>query len=138
MLNRLSGLHATQRRFIADASHELCAPLTTIRGNAELLLLDVDASPTDREDSLRDIAAEATRLTRLVDGLLALARGDAGHHGHPQPVQLHEVLTSVVESVNKGQEMPTVTLEHCDPAVVIADPDRLEGLLINLLNNVCK
>ncbi|MGH2386602.1 MAG: histidine kinase dimerization/phospho-acceptor domain-containing protein, partial [Chloroflexota bacterium] len=94
MLQRLAGAHEAQRRFVSDASHEIRAPLTTIRGNAELLLLDPTASPADRADALRDIATEAARLTRLVDGLLALARGDAGRRGPPQPVRLHELVTA--------------------------------------------
>jgi signal transduction histidine kinase len=138
MLNRLADLSAAQRRFIADASHELRAPLTTIRGNAELLLLDLQAPAAEREDGLRDIAAEAIRLTRLVDGLLALARGDAGHQARPQPVLLHEVLASVVHVMAEHPCTPALILERCDPAVVIGDPDRLERLLINLLDNALK
>ncbi len=138
MLNRLANLSATQHRFIADASHELRAPLTTIRGNAELLLLDPEAPAADREDGLRDIAAEATRLTRLVDGMLALARGDAGHQDRPQPVLLHELLASVMHVMAEHPCTPALTMERCDPAVVIGDPDRLERLLINLLDNALK
>lgn len=138
MLNRLAELHAAQRRFIADASHELRAPLTTIRGNAELLLLDPAAPAAEREDSLRDIAAEATRLTRLVEGLLALARGDAGYLGRPQPIRLHELLTSAVQSMAERRHVPGIALEHCDEVIVAGDPDRLEEVLINLLDNALK
>jgi two-component system OmpR family sensor kinase len=138
MLDRLAELHTAQRRFIADASHELRAPLTTIRGNAELLLLDVDASAADREDSLRDIVAESTRLSRLVEELLALARGDAGQVSRPQPVQFHELLVSVAQAMATRPAAPSVTVDHCDPVVVQGDPDRLEGLLINLLDNALK
>src|SRR6185437_4005471 len=48
MLARLAGSREAQRRFVSDASHEIRAPLTTIRGNAELLLLDPTTSPADR------------------------------------------------------------------------------------------
>ncbi len=67
-----------QQRFVADASHELRTPLTTIRSNAGLLLERADVTDADRRDALADIAAEGERMGRLVDGLLVLARGDAG------------------------------------------------------------
>lgn len=138
MLNRLEELHAAQRRFVSDASHELRAPLTTIRGNAELLLLDPLAPPDERDDALRDIAEEAARLTRLVEGLLALARGDARQRFRPQPVRLHDLLLSACQAMAERPRCPEVTLTRNDPALVHADPDRLEQLLIILLDNACK
>jgi two-component system, OmpR family, sensor kinase len=69
---------AAQRRFTADASHELRTPLTTIRLNSHFLLRHPDADPPDRMAALRDLADEADRMSRLVDGLLVLARSDAG------------------------------------------------------------
>jgi signal transduction histidine kinase len=138
MLNRLEALHAAQRRFVSDASHELRAPLTTIRGNAELLLLDPTTPPEEREAALRDIAEEAARLTRLVEGLLALARGDARQRWRPQPLRLHELVLSACQSLTERPRCPAVTLARNDPVLVHADPDRLEQLLIILLDNACK
>jgi signal transduction histidine kinase len=138
MLARLAGSRAAQRRFVSDASHEIRAPLTTIRGNAELLLLDPATSPADRADALRDIATEAARLTRLVDGLLALARGDAGRRGPPQPVRLHDLVSALVQSLSGRPGIPRLTLNPCPPVVVRADPDQLEEVVINLLDNAIK
>ena len=138
MLERLSGARAAQRRFVSDASHEIRAPLTTIRGNAELLLLDPTTTPADRDDALRDIAAEAARLTRLVDGLLALARGDAGRQRPPQPVRLNELMHALVRSLAERPAMPRLTLGPCPEVWVRADPDRLEEVVINLLDNAIK
>lgn len=138
MLDRLAESHVAQRRFVSDASHELRAPLTTIRGNAELLLLDPGAPAAEREDALRDIAAEGARLTRLVDGLLALARGDAGQRARPQPVRLHEVVTAACQSLAERRGIPRLILARSAPVLVHADPDRLEQLLIILLDNAVK
>jgi signal transduction histidine kinase len=138
MLNRLEAVHAAQRRFVSDASHELRAPLTTIRGNAELLLLDPATPPDEREDALRDIAAEAARLARLVDDLLALARGDARLHSRPQPVHLHELLCATAHLMADRPDVSQVLLGQTDAATVYADPDRLEQLLIILLDNARK
>ena len=138
MLERLSGARAAQRRFVSDASHEIRAPLTTIRGNAELLLLDPTTTPADRADALRDIADEAARLTRLVDGLLALARGDAGRQRPPQPVRLNDLMYALVHSLAERPGMPRLTLDPCPEVWVRADPDRLEEVVINLLDNAIK
>ncbi|GBF32920.1 periplasmic sensor signal transduction histidine kinase [Desulfocucumis palustris] len=75
---RLERSNEVQRRFVADASHELRTPLTTIRGNAEFLIKMREKGQPEEMDALRDIVSEAERLTRMVAGLLTLARADAG------------------------------------------------------------
>lgn len=105
MLSRLERAYKTledsniaQRRFVSDASHELRTPLTTIRGNIDLLEKIWSEEQRDEEvqstlgnpltaavrqqmslESIRDIADEARRMSRLVNDLLALARADAGY-----------------------------------------------------------
>ena len=95
MLDRLAASQAglaealeAQRRFVADASHELRTPLTTIRTSAEFLREQPDAAPEDRTEALGDVIAESERMGALVDGLLLLARSDAGLQGTPAPVDL--------------------------------------------------
>ncbi|MGZ3676140.1 MAG: histidine kinase dimerization/phospho-acceptor domain-containing protein [Ktedonobacterales bacterium] len=79
MLAALDSSTTAQRRFVADASHELRAPLTTIQGNLAFLLRHADELPPDeRRIMLADAHGEALRLARLVDDLLLLARADAG------------------------------------------------------------
>lgn len=79
MLAALDSSTAAQRRFVADASHELRAPLTTIQGNLAFLLRHADELPPDeRRTMLADAHSEALRLARVVDDLLLLARADAG------------------------------------------------------------
>ena len=138
MLEKLSTLHAAQRRFIADASHELRAPLTTIRGNVELLLLAPDTPPADREDALRETAAEAARLTRMVNGLLALARGDSDQPPRVEPVHVDEILRDACRFAAQRPRAARIVLGRCDPAIVLANADRLEQLLIILLDNAIK
>jgi len=67
---------AAQKRFVADASHELRSPLTSIRANAGFLVERPDASPKDRVDATNDISREADRMSALIDDLLTLARAD--------------------------------------------------------------
>jgi signal transduction histidine kinase len=74
MLERIEASAATQRRFAADASHELRSPLTTIRANADLLAgVDIEEKPAR---SVERIRTESARMSRLVEDLLLLARVD--------------------------------------------------------------
>jgi two-component system OmpR family sensor kinase len=79
MLAALEKVTSAQRRFVADASHELRAPLTTIQGNLAFLQRHVDELPTgERRTMLTDAYEETLQLARLVEDLLLLARADAG------------------------------------------------------------
>jgi signal transduction histidine kinase len=71
-------LSEAQKRFVNDAAHELRAPLTAIRGNLEILQRFKNIKAKDREEALAEMAKEAARLSRLVEDMLALARGDGG------------------------------------------------------------
>ncbi len=95
---RLERSNEVQRRFVADASHELRTPLTTIRGNAEFLIKARENGQPEELDALSDIVSEAERLTRLVSGLLTLARADAGQEFETAGTDL----TGVLEEVARG------------------------------------
>lgn len=87
----LAAALAAQQRFVADASHELRTPLATIRTNAEFLRGRPEAAANDRAEALADLIGEAERMSRLVDGLLVLARADAGIPMERRPVDLRAV-----------------------------------------------
>ncbi|MFD1733100.1 histidine kinase dimerization/phospho-acceptor domain-containing protein [Deinococcus malanensis] len=78
MLGSLQASSQVQQRFLADASHELRAPLTIMQGNLELLRLHPDMDPQEKHEMLSDVEKETTRLARLVSDMLLLARRDAG------------------------------------------------------------
>ena len=71
------------RQFLADASHELRTPLTSIRGYAELARMQRAAGSPHADDNLDRIESEGTRMSRLVEDLLMLARGDAAGRRAP-------------------------------------------------------
>jgi len=77
MLARLEAAFVAQRRFVADASHELRSPLSNVRGTLEVALRR-PRSPDDYRQTLATCLAEVERLGRLVNGLLTLSRSDAG------------------------------------------------------------
>ncbi len=135
---RLEGALDSQRRFVADASHELRTPLTSIRSNAGLLLQRPDVSPEDRLAALQDIASESERMSRLVQGLLTLARADAGQHLERAPLDLHPLLEEVFRQACKLYPTRTLQLDNGTPARVVANADALKQLLWILIDNAAK
>jgi heavy metal sensor kinase len=85
MLDRIERSFTRNRQFTADASHELRAPMTLIHTAAQFALRK-ERSRDDLVDSLQKILAESTRMAALIDDLLTLARGDAGHDGPERAV----------------------------------------------------
>ena len=135
-LERLEKLFNVQRRFVADVSHEMRTPLTTIRGNVDLMRrFGFDQEAIDAIDS------EARRMSRLVEDLLLLAKADAGRL--PLEEQLVELDSLVLEVYKQADilskdEGVSVHLGQVDPARVMGDPDRLKQLLLNLVSNGLK
>ncbi len=128
--------------FVATVSHELRTPLTSIYGFAETLLRDdVAFAADDRATFLRFIATESQRLTRLVDGLLSVARLEAGALGLDlDEVDVCAILSDV--AVTEGRRVATSHTLTVDlpeePLVVTADRDRLRQVIINLVDNAIK
>ncbi|HEX6417204.1 MAG TPA: ATP-binding protein [Acidimicrobiales bacterium] len=127
------------RRFVADASHELRTPLTSIRGFAELHRQGAVTEPADVARLLGRIEDEATRMGRLVDDLLLLARLDQQRPVDRAPVDLVAVAGSAVESARGAAPGREIALEAGDgaaaPLVVPGDEDRLRQVVTNLLDN---
>ncbi|MGS2617370.1 sensor histidine kinase [Micromonospora sp. LZ34] len=125
------------RQFVADASHELRTPLAAIRGYAEVARRGRARVPPDVAHALRRVESESTRMTRLVDDLLLLARLDAGRPLAVEPVDLTALVVDAVSDAHAAGP------EHCWrldlPDVVIqvpGDAARLHQVLANLLANV--
>jgi signal transduction histidine kinase len=136
MLGALQAAFDFQRRFIADASHELRTPLTSIRTNAALLQRH-DLAPGDQADAATDIAAEAERMSRLVEDLLTLARADAGVRLERKPVALDELAREAARQFRRANPERRFE-EQVAPAAVEGDRDALLQLLLILLDNAAK
>ena len=137
MLARLERVFRRQRDFLADASHELRGPLTVIRGNLDLLQMDLPE--TERNESAAEALEEVKRMSRLVSDLLFLAAEDAQERLERQPVPLHELVSTAGErahSLDAGQH--TVSILSNDPTVVQGDRDRLGQMLWNLVENALR
>ena len=138
MLDRLESSIASQRRFVADASHELRTPLTTLRINIEMLRRNPESEPPERAEVIDDIATEIDRLTRLVHGMLDLARADAGVHLEKQTVRADEIVRDVVQQVRPSADGVALDVGDLLPTEVYASPDYLKQLLLSLVDNALK
>ena len=138
MLESLQLAYQGQQRFVADASHELRAPLTGIQANLELLERHPGMRDADRRVAVSEASHEASRLGRLVAELLELARADAGVVIPAQSVDLDRI---AVEAVNEARHVAakrSIEIDRLDPVKVSGDPDRLKELLLILLDNAVK
>jgi len=122
------------RQFLADASHELRTPLTSIRGYAELARLRRAASD-EPDDSMSRIEQEGTRMSRLVEDLLMLARGDQGSHTRHEPVDVDALMADAVTALRSAHPQRQFDLAPSGGSVVVGDHDQLTQVLINLLTN---
>jgi signal transduction histidine kinase len=123
MLAALERARERERRFVADASHELRTPLTALRGNAAY----VARHGADRE-ALADLEADAARLARLLDDLLALAREDAAE----PPAGIVD-LAVVAREAAAGED--GVVVLAVAPAPVRGDAGALRRAVANLVGN---
>ncbi len=124
------------RQFVADASHELRTPLAAIRGYAEVARRGRDQVPPDVAHALRRVESESTRMTRLVDDLLLLARLDSGRPLALEPVDLTALVVDAVSDAHVAGPEHHWQLDLPDTVVrVPGDPARLHQVLANLLAN---
>jgi len=132
MLDTLEGSIAAQRQLVADASHELRTPVTSLRTNIEVLA-ESDPEPAERARVIADVQAQAEELSALVADLIELARGD-----QPSPALEDVRLDALVaEAIERAQRhAPDVEFRvELEPAVVEGVPDRLARAVNNLLDN---
>jgi heavy metal sensor kinase len=135
MLARLQQAFATQRQFLADASHELRSPLTAIRANVETLRRGGEVEATERDETLRIVEREVDRMGRLVDDLLSLARADAGQEPELKRLSLDALLLEVYHQQRPLAGRVRLTLGEFEPVEIDGDADRLKQLLLNLVDN---
>lgn len=139
MLGSLETAWKSQQRFVGDASHELRAPLTVMRGNLELLRRHPHLSAAERDAMLGEIERETSRMTRLVEDLLLLARSDAGSTLTRTPVDLRLPLLEALRDARTLARHHRLTLDAPPgPLSVLGERDRLRQLLLILLDNALK
>ena len=124
------------RRFVADASHELRTPVTTIRGYAELYRQGGLVQPDALDDAMRRTEQEATRMGRLVEDMLVLARLDEHRPIASSRVDLAALVRDAAGDARATWPERTITVCGADePAIVAGDEDRLRQVLANVVGN---
>jgi signal transduction histidine kinase len=159
MLDSLERSTQTQRRFVADASHELRAPVTTIQGNITFLQLhQAELTSEERHIMLTEVHEETVRLSRLVHDLMLLARADAsaeipivapektealpGGKIQQSSLEVDGILLELVRKLRRrlSVEGSTLKLEigHIEPVRVRGDEEILRRVMLILLDNAIK
>jgi signal transduction histidine kinase len=137
MLDRLEEAFARERRFTGDASHELRAPLSVIRAEADLMLRRA-RTPQEYQRALRSIAAQADELEALTQDLLAAARGEAGAEAMASaPADLTAAATAAADQLEALAHARGIALrrEIEADAIVGGDEQALRRVVVCLLHN---
>ena len=141
MTKKLQGVEESRREFVANVSHELRSPITSIRGFAEGMA-DGVIPPEDQPKYLRLVADESKRLSGLIDDLLSLSRLERDDvQLNLTEFDINEMLRRAV--IRRMNDLDRKKIEvGCefeeDTCMVKADSDRIEQVVINLLDNAIK
>jgi len=139
-------VNLSERRatFVSAVTHELRTPLTTFRMYSEMLAENMVADQEKRRGYLATLCAEGSRLSHLVENVLAYARLErGGQTGNPEIISSGELLKRVRDrlaerSRQAGMELEVVKDENVCSAAVRADVGAVEQILFNLVDNACK
>ncbi len=139
MAQKVAQTQQSQREFVANVSHDLKTPLTSIQGWSQALLDGTAADPGRVSQAAQVIHEESTRMTRMVNQLLALARLEGGlSEARRQPVALAGLLEDVRRSLLLQAQQKEIDLaagwQGVD-GIVLADRDQLVQLVTNLVEN---
>ena len=140
MLDRLQRAFDRERRFTSDASHELRAPLSVIRAEADLALRK-ERTAAEYRAALETIASEADALEALTRDLLTVARADANGAAFPlAPIDLSDVAKDAVQrlAVLAAERSVHVTVDAAANATVLAERDGLARAVVTVLHNAIK
>jgi two-component system, OmpR family, sensor histidine kinase MprB len=136
-LDALERSAEAQRHLVADASHELRTPISSLRANIQVLQ-DADRLPEEERESLRaDIIAELDELTALVGDVVELARG-AKPSDDVDDVRIDEIVRQLVERTERRAGDEVVVRASLQPTVVSGEPERISRAISNLLGNARK
>jgi signal transduction histidine kinase len=142
MVTRVESTQKSQRDFVANVSHELKTPLTSIQGFAQAILDDTADTPEARKQAAQIIYNEAGRMHRMALDLLDLARLEAGTADlKMSPVDMGVLLRSIVEKFTPQAQRAGVRLQlnvSENLPTLIGDGDRLAQVFTNLVDNALK
>ena len=141
LLDRVANAFEQQRRFMADASHELRTPVAIMRGEAEVALSAENRTLDEYRDALEIVRDAGDRLTRTVNDVFLLARVDAGQVPlSPAPLYLDEVVADSCRAMRSLAKLRgiEVLVDVPDELPYVGDPVLLARLVTNLVDNAIK
>ncbi len=141
MAHKVQTSQQSQREFLANVSHELKTPLTSIQGFSQAILDDAVQTPDALKQAAGVIYQESSRMFRLVMDLLSLARLEAGTADLQRtPLDLTALLRSIVEkfSIQAQKGKVILTADLAPNLAIIGDGDRLAQVFTNLVDNALK
>ena len=135
MLERLERAFEQQSRFVADAAHELRTPLANLRTNLEVVQQDPQASFSDYKEMSAVLERTLSRLEKLVEDLLWLAKGE--REIETEPVEMEVLLNEIIQEIEPlaRTHQIEVSFHTTEPVIVMADPPLLSRAIGNLLEN---
>ena len=140
-VTELKKLETTRRDFVANVSHELRTPLTAIRGYAETLRERALRDPEQAQQFLGIIERHAERLTRLTEDLLTISDLELGRAALQRvSMPLAPAIDAAIEVVRDKAEQGGVEIHlESEPGLLVyGDPDRIQQVLVNLMDNAVK
>jgi two-component system sensor histidine kinase BaeS len=143
MRRELRAQERARTQFISDVSHELRTPLTSIKGLVETLEDGAVDDQEVRDHFLSSIERETDRLIRMTEGLLTLTRADTSSLDvQPSPLDLDALARTTASTLAHLAESKDIRIDfafpEAPPLTAMADPDRVEQILVNLLSNAMK
>jgi len=142
MIQRMRSSQTSQRNFVANVSHELKTPLTSVQGFAQAILDGTASTSTQQKQAAQVIYDESGRMYRMVLDLLDLARLDAGTADLKMaPVDLRALLESILEKFSlqaKKNDLSLIVDTPSELPALVADGDRLAQVFTNLVDNALR
>lgn len=133
MLARVEDSYTTQREFLDDAGHELRTPLTVVQGNLDLLPDD----PDERVETTRIMQDELSRMTRIVDDLLTLARADRPDFLRTTPTDVADLVVDIEAKIDVVADRDWAVLPYAE-GVAMLDQHRITQALIQFCSNAVR
>ena len=133
MLERVEDAYRTQREFLDDAGHELRTPLTVVQGNLDLMPEDSEG----REATTRVMQDELSRMTRIVEDLLTLARADRPDFLLTSPTEVSDLTLDLEAKVDVLADRDWTVLPYAE-GVALLDPHRITQALVQFCSNAVR
>lgn len=137
----MSEVRRTERMrtdFVANASHELKSPLTSIKGFAELMSMGCVTDPAKQQEYLNRIATESDRMLGVIDDILYLSRLEGDDHAAEEVLELAPIAQEVKQSLDQLAAVRGISIEVSGGGRIVAAPREIWTLIYNLVDNAIR